>query len=168
MEAFSRGIPSSSHCIQWSQEPGLLSRCSCVKLSSSLVGPLPYTLRLQITYRPGKHQGKADALSQRSYLAPRPAEPAFDNQKQVILGPARLQAAQVFDMPMDSDVINTIREDLKTAAFAQVILAQLTPLERHVHSHNHQVRTIGNSNIVMDYSSLKNFCMFLTVLAAFE
>ena len=81
----------------------------------------------KITYRPRKHQGKADALSRRSYLAPRPGEPAFDNQKQVILGPARLQAAQVFDMPMDSDVINTIREDLKTDAFAQAILAQIDP-----------------------------------------
>ena len=73
------------------------------------------------------HQGKVDALSRRSYLAPRPGEPAFDNQKQVILGPAWLQAAQVFDMPMDSDVINTIREDLKTDAFAQAILAQIDP-----------------------------------------
>ena len=72
-------------------------------------------------------QGKADALSRRSYLAPRPGEPAFDNQKQVILGPARLQATQIFHMPMDSRIIDTIREDLKTDAFAQAILAQIDP-----------------------------------------
>ena len=42
---------------------------------------------LKHKYRPGKQQGKADALSRRSYLAPRPGDPAFDNQKQVILGP---------------------------------------------------------------------------------
>ena len=35
---------------------------------------------------------------------------------------------QVFDMPMDSHVIDTIREDLKTDAFAQAILAQIEPM----------------------------------------
>ena len=40
-----------------------------------------------ITYRPGVQQGKADALSRRSYLAPRLGEPTFDNQKQVLLEP---------------------------------------------------------------------------------
>ena len=81
----------------------------------------------KIRYRPGKHQGKADALSWRSYLAPHPGEPAFDIQKQVILGPTRLEATQVFGMPMDSHVVDTIREDLKTDAFAQAILAQIDP-----------------------------------------
>ena len=32
-----------------------------------------------ITYRPGAQQGKADALSRRSYLAPHPREPTFDH-----------------------------------------------------------------------------------------
>ena len=68
-----------------------------------------------------------NALSRRSYLAPRPGEPTFDNQKQVILGPIRLQATQVFGMSMDSHVVDTIREDLKTDAFAQAILAQIYP-----------------------------------------
>ena len=66
----------------------------------------------KITYRPGMQQGKADALSWGSYLAPCVGEPAFDNLKQVLLGPAQLQATQVFCMPMDSH--DTIREDLKT------------------------------------------------------
>ena len=35
-------------------------------------------LDFKIAYRPGKQQGKADALSRRSYLAPRPGDPAFD------------------------------------------------------------------------------------------
>ena len=46
----------------------------------------------KITYRPGKQQGKANALSRRSCLARRLGDSAFDNQKQVILGPTRLQA----------------------------------------------------------------------------
>ena len=56
----------------------------------------------KITYRPGKQQGKADALSRSSYLAPSPRKPAFDNQKQVILGPTRLQATHVYGMPSSS------------------------------------------------------------------
>ena len=41
----------------------------------------------KITFRPGKQHGKADALSRRSYLAPRLDDLTFDNKKQVILGP---------------------------------------------------------------------------------
>ena len=48
-----------------------------------------------ITYRPGVQQGKADALSRRSYLAPQPGEPTFDHQKQVILGPDRLRVLTI-------------------------------------------------------------------------
>ena len=47
---------------------------------------------------------KADALSRHSYLAPCPNDLAFDNQKQVILGPAR-QAMWVCDTPLDSRII---------------------------------------------------------------
>ena len=81
----------------------------------------------KITHRPGKHQGKADALSRRSYPAPHPGKPAFDNQKQVILGLARLQEKNFFGMPMDSHVIDLIHEDLKIDAFALAILAKIDP-----------------------------------------
>ena len=81
----------------------------------------------KITYRLRKQQGKADALSRRSYLTPHPRELTFDNQKQVILGPTRLQAMEVLGMPLDSHVIGTICEDFKTDAFAQAILAQVDP-----------------------------------------
>ena len=74
-----------------------------------------------------KQHGKAIALSRRSYLAPRPGDPAFDNQKQVILGLARLQGTLVFDTPLDFGLIDTIREDLKTDVFAQAILDQIDP-----------------------------------------
>jgi hypothetical protein len=114
-----------------------------------------------------KHQGKANALSWRSYLAPRLGEPTFDNQKQVILGPARLQATHVFGMPMDSHVLDTIREDLKIDAFAQAILAQIDP-SRASSSQLQQVRTLGNSNTIMDYYSSKKNCMFRMVLVAFK
>ena len=53
----------------------------------------------------------------------------ISTQKKVILGvrPTWLQATQVFGMPLDSHVINTIREDLKTDVFAQAFLAQIDP-----------------------------------------
>ena len=77
-----------------------------------------------ITYRPGVQQGKADALSRRSYLAPRPGEPTFDNQKQVLLGPDRLRlmTTHVFEAPLDSSLLKSIRTDIKADAFAQDIL----------------------------------------------
>ena len=81
----------------------------------------------KITFLPGKEQGKVDALSRHSYLAPHHGDPAFDNKNQVILGPARLQATWVFDTPLDFHIINTICEDLKTDVFAQAILDQIDP-----------------------------------------
>ena len=59
------------------------------------------------------------------YLGPRPDDPAFDNQKQVIHNPARLQATWVFDTPLDSRIIDTIGEDLKKDAFVQAIPNQI-------------------------------------------
>ena len=54
--------------------------------------------------------------------------------------PARLQAMQVFGMPLDSHVIDTIREDLKIDAFAQAILAKIDP-SRASHSQLQQPGT---------------------------
>ena len=57
-----------------------------------------------IVYRPAIHQGKADALSRRSYMAPYLGELTFDHQKPILLGPDRLQVMVVnaFKMPTDS------------------------------------------------------------------
>ena len=41
-----------------------------------------------IMYRPAMQQGKGDALSRRYYMELRPGEPAFEHQKQILLGPA--------------------------------------------------------------------------------
>ena len=65
----------------------------------------------KITFLPGKEQGKVDALSRHSYLAPHRGDPAFGNKKQVILGPTWLQATWIFDIPMDSCIIEIIHED---------------------------------------------------------
>ena len=106
----------------------------------------------KITYCLGKQEGKADALSRRSYVAPRPGDLAFDNKKQVILGPTRLQATWVSDTPLDSRIIETIREDLKTDVFAQGILVQID--SSRAPCSQLQVRTIDNSNVMLDYYSL--------------
>ena len=77
-----------------------------------------------IVYRPAIHQGKADALSRRSYMAPCLGEPTFDHQKKILLGPDRLQVMVVdaFKMPTDSMLISTILTDLEVDEFAQDVL----------------------------------------------
>ena len=83
-----------------------------------------------ITYRPGMQQGKADALSRRSYMELRPGEVAFENQKQILLGPDRLQVMEVHattEPPMDSSLLDSIREHIATDEFAQGILDHILP-----------------------------------------
>jgi hypothetical protein len=82
-----------------------------------------------ITYRPGIQQGKADALSRRSYLAPGPGDPAFDHQKQIILGPERLRllATKVFETPRDSRLLDSIRTNIVLDQFAQDVLNHIIP-----------------------------------------
>ena len=81
----------------------------------------------KILYRPGSEQGKADALSQRTYLTPRPGEVTFDDQKYILLGPARLQPVEVSDMPIDSTILNSICQDLQIDLFAQEVLNHIDP-----------------------------------------
>ena len=80
-------------------------------------------------YRPGAQQGKADALSRRSYLAPKPGEPAFDHQKQVLLGPNRLQlmVTKVPKILCDSSFLDCIRTSICSDDFAQDILDHIIP-----------------------------------------
>ena len=40
-----------------------------------------------IVYCPGSQQGKPDALSRRSYLALKPGDAAFEQQKSILLKP---------------------------------------------------------------------------------
>ena len=63
-----------------------------------------------ITYRPGVQQGKANALSRRSYLAPQSGERTFDHKKQVVLGPNRLRLITVnaSQAPEDSGLLDSI------------------------------------------------------------
>ena len=60
-----------------------------------------------IKYRPGADQGKLDALSRRSYLAPRPGDAAFDQQEQVLLAPDLfIAAANSYRRPLDLSLIH--------------------------------------------------------------
>jgi hypothetical protein len=43
---------------------------------------------LVITYRPGNLHGKPNALSRRSYIAPKKEEPILDQQKSIVFKPA--------------------------------------------------------------------------------
>jgi hypothetical protein len=80
-------------------------------------------------YQPRKQQGKADALSRCSYLAPKPGDPAFDHQKHVLLGPDRLQllVTKVSETLCDSNFFEGIRAKIYSDDFAQDILDHIIP-----------------------------------------
>ena len=74
-------------------------------------------------------QGKADALSRRSYMELRPGEPAFEHKKQVLLGPnsLRLMAANAITTLEDSTLLDSIRDHIATDAFANDVLDHIVP-----------------------------------------
>ena len=75
-------------------------------------------------------------------MAPCLGEPIFYHQKQILLGPDRLQvmAANAFKMPTYSFLISTIRTDLEVDEFAQDVLIHIIPdhasCSRSVNSRN--------------------------------
>ena len=58
-----------------------------------------------ITYRPKKQQGLSDALSRRSYLAPKAGEAAFDQQCTTLLKPEQFRICAAV-VPFDADFLN--------------------------------------------------------------
>ena len=61
-----------------------------------------------ITYRPEKQQGLSDALSRRSYLAPKAGEAAFDQQCRTLLKPELFRLCATI-IPVSIDVDSLIR-----------------------------------------------------------
>jgi hypothetical protein len=61
-----------------------------------------------ITYRPGKQQGLSDALSRRSYLAPKAGEAAFDQQCTTLLKPEHFRICAIVG-PIDTDFLDQVR-----------------------------------------------------------
>ena len=82
-----------------------------------------------IIYRPGRQQGKADALSRRSYMELRPGEPAFEHQKQILLGPNRLRLMVVNAITTleDPTLLDSIRDHMATDEFAKEVLDHIVP-----------------------------------------
>jgi hypothetical protein len=58
-------------------------------------------------------------------LAPRFGDPAFNNQKQVLLGPTKLEAITVSNATLDSSLLDTIRQQLDTDDFAKDVFAHI-------------------------------------------
>ena len=98
-----------------------------------------------ILYRPGMQQGKADALSQRSYMELQPGEAAFESQKKILLGPDRLRvmAIHTINTPGDSRLLDSIREQIATDAFAQEVLSHIIP---------HRASSSQSKNPRLDYT----------------
>jgi len=63
-----------------------------------------------ITYRPGKQQGLSDALSRRSYLAPKEGEAAYDQQRTILLKTEQFRVhGATMAMPVDSSFLDQVR-----------------------------------------------------------
>ena len=60
-----------------------------------------------ITYRPGKQQGLSDALSRRSYLAPKVGEATFDQHCTTLLKPEQFRICVVV-VRIDADFLNQV------------------------------------------------------------
>ena len=82
-----------------------------------------------IIYRLGMQQGKADALSRRSYMELRPGEPAFEHQKQILLGPNRLRLMVVNAITTleNSTLLDSIRDHMANDDFAKDVLDHIVP-----------------------------------------
>jgi hypothetical protein len=63
-----------------------------------------------ITYQPGKQQRLFDALSRRSYLAPKEGETAYEQQQTTLLKAEKLRLhAATMSTPVDSSFLDQIR-----------------------------------------------------------
>ena len=116
----------------------------------------------KIIFCPRK-QGKADALSQRSYLGLRPGDPAFDNLKQILLGPSKLQATTIYAMPLDSSLLDTIRQQLSLMILlrmSQPTLVHVVHLAPHCKGHLNIMKTstakMAQSSTRISFTSLTN------------
>ncbi len=68
-----------------------------------------------ITYRPGKQQGLSDALSRRSYLAPKEGDAAYDQQRTILLKPEQFHLrATAMSVPVDSSFLDQVRTTIAT------------------------------------------------------
>jgi hypothetical protein len=65
-----------------------------------------------ITYHLGQQQGKPDALSRCSYLAPKEGDAPYNQQCDTILKPENLQLQALSIIPKDKTFLHRIREYL--------------------------------------------------------
>ena len=96
-------------------------------------------------------QGKAGALSLCSYMELRPREPAFEHQKQILLGPNRLRLMVVNAITAleNSSLVDSIRDHMATNDFAKDVLDHIVPdrascsLSKNPHSDYRQFYSLG-------------------------
>jgi len=69
----------------------------------------------KITYRPGKQQGLSDALSRRSYLAPKEGDTSFDQQRTILLKPEHFHLrAMKSTLTVDSIFVKQIQSSMSS------------------------------------------------------
>ena len=79
-----------------------------------------------ITYQPGSQQGKSDALSHRSYLAPKEGDEIYNQQKTIVLRPENLNLhSLVTSLPKNCPIIEEIKKNLKEDPLVKNVRTQL-------------------------------------------
>jgi len=69
----------------------------------------------KITYRPGKQQGLSDALSRRSYLAPKEGDASFDQQRTILLKSEHFHLRAIKSiLPVDSTLVRQIQSSMSS------------------------------------------------------
>ena len=86
MVSFFGGFFSTDYCLKKYKKSNILPKCLNLESSTSLLGEFLTCFEFVILYHPRMQQGKADALSRRSYMELQPGETAFEIQKQIVLG----------------------------------------------------------------------------------
>ena len=64
-------------------------------------------------------------MSRRSYMASQPGDPAFNNQKQILVEPSKLHADIVYATPLDSSLLHTIRQQLHFDDLAKDVVGHI-------------------------------------------
>ena len=106
---------------------------------------------IMITYYPSNLQGKPDALSHWSYLAPKEGDLILDQQKSIVLKPANFQLkALAMSSYDDASYFMEVQEALKDNPFV-------------AKSWNFYIsmKSMMNLNSKMDCFIFKNFCIHL-------
>jgi hypothetical protein len=90
-----------------------------IKRYSEIVLPLIYLTQKNCSFIWTFEVEELFLALKKAYLMPRPSEPAFNHQKQILLGPSQLHVVEVSVLPMDSSILDVIQYGIPFNTFVQ-------------------------------------------------